>query len=207
LRQSLDLFPIGNCTASALIDRAGRFVWACVPRVDGDPFFSALLGGRDAAGEDTRGVWSVEVEGATETRQAYLRNTPILRTEIRTADGAAVEIIDFSPRFMRLGRRYRPLAFIRMISPIAGAPRIRIRLRPTMNYGEQPCYQTAGSNHIRYVGQEVTLRLTTDAPVSHVQHERAFRLEEPIGMFLGPDEGLDADVATITRRMLRETTD
>ncbi len=207
MRQSLDLFPIGNCTASALIDRAGRFVWACVPRVDGDPFFSALLGGRDAAGEDTRGVWSVEVEGATETRQAYLRNTPILRTEIRTADGAAVEIIDFSPRFMRLGRRYRPLAFIRMISPIAGAPRIRIRLRPTMNYGEQPCYQTAGSNHIRYVGQEVTLRLTTDAPVSHVQHERAFRLEEPIGMFLGPDEGLDADVATITRRMLRETTD
>ena len=47
LTQTLDLFPIGNCTASALIDRTGRFVWACVPRVDGDPFFSALLGGRD----------------------------------------------------------------------------------------------------------------------------------------------------------------
>ena len=45
MTQSLDLFPIGNCAASGLIDRAGRLVWACVPRVDGDPVFSALLNG------------------------------------------------------------------------------------------------------------------------------------------------------------------
>ena len=38
---SVDLWPIGNCQVSALIDRAGRFVWACVPRVDGDPLFVA----------------------------------------------------------------------------------------------------------------------------------------------------------------------
>lgn len=42
---TLDLWPIGNCQVSALIDRQGRFVWGCVPRVDGDPLFSALLGG------------------------------------------------------------------------------------------------------------------------------------------------------------------
>ncbi|MBI1196857.1 MAG: glycoside hydrolase family 15 protein [Phenylobacterium sp.] len=206
MSQSLDLFPIGNCTASALIDRAGRFVWACVPRVDGDPFFSTLLGGKDSVDEAGRGVWAIEVEGAVETSQAYLRNTPILRTEIRTAEGAAVEILDFAPRFTRRGRRYRPLAFVRMVTPLSGAPRIRIRLRPTTNYGEQACYQTTGSNHIRYMAKDVTLRLTTDAPVSHIQNERAFRLEEPIGMFLGPDEGLDADVATIAGQMLRETT-
>jgi GH15 family glucan-1,4-alpha-glucosidase len=205
--QSLDLFPIGNCAASALIDRAGRYVWACVPRVDGDPAFCALLGGRDPAAEDTHGLWAVEVEGAAEVTQAYLRNTPILRTVIRNADGAAVELVDFSPRYKHLGRQYRPLAFVRTIRPLAGAPRIRIRLRPMMNYGERPCHQTAGSNHIRYVGQETTLRLTTDAPVSHIQEERTFRLEEPIGMFLGPDEGVDSDVATTTARMLRETTD
>ena len=38
-QQNLDLFPIGNCSVSALIDRSGRFVWACAPRVDGDPVF------------------------------------------------------------------------------------------------------------------------------------------------------------------------
>ncbi len=40
---SVDLWPIGNCQVSALVDRAGVFVWGCVPRVDGDPAFSALL--------------------------------------------------------------------------------------------------------------------------------------------------------------------
>jgi GH15 family glucan-1,4-alpha-glucosidase len=207
LSQTLDLFPIGNCAASALIDRAGRYIWACAPRVDGDPFFCALLGGKDLGEADVQGLWSIEVEGAVTTNQAYLRNTPILRTEITNADGAAVEIIDFSPRYRHLGRQYRPLAFVRIVRPIRGAPRIRIRLRPMMNYGERACYMTAGSNHIRYVGQEVTLRLTTDAPVSHIVEERAFRLEEPIGMFLGPDEGMDAEVSTTTARMLRETTD
>jgi GH15 family glucan-1,4-alpha-glucosidase len=206
LSQTLDLFPIGNCTASALVDRAGRFVWACVPRVDGDPFFSALLSGVDPGADNAQGLWAVEVEGACEIRQEYLRNTPILRTEIRNTDGAAVEIVDFCPRYRQFGRTYRPLAFIRRIRPLIGAPRIRIKLRPMTHYGERPTYQTAGSNHIRYVANDVTLRLTTDAPVSHVQEERTFRLEEPIAMFLGPDEGFDADVATTTERMLRETT-
>ena len=72
--------------------------------------------------------------------------------------------------------------------PLAGTPRIRVRLRPTVNYGEAPAAQTVGSNHIRYVGGEVTLRLTTDAPVSHIQDERTFRLEEAVAMFLGPEQ-------------------
>jgi GH15 family glucan-1,4-alpha-glucosidase len=76
-----------------------------------------------------------------------------------------------------------------------------------MNYGERACYQTMGSNHIRFVGEAATLRLTTDAPVSQVQQGRPFRLERELSFFLGPDEGLDAEVTTTTRRMLRETTD
>ena len=36
---SLDLWPIGNCQVSALVDGAARLVWGCVPRVDGDPLF------------------------------------------------------------------------------------------------------------------------------------------------------------------------
>ena len=207
MNQSLDLFPIGNCTASALIDRDGRFVWACVPRVDGDPVFSALLGGVDPRDESAQGLWDIVVENAAETRQGYLRNTPILRTEIIDRDGASLEIIDFCPRYRQFGRVYRPLAFIRLVRPLKGTPRIAVRLRAMTNYGERRASTTFGSNHIRYVGAETTLRLTTDAPVSHVHAERTFRLEEPIAMFLGPDEGFDADVATTTARMLRETTD
>ena len=34
---------IGNCQVAALIDEQARMVWACLPRPDGDPVFSALL--------------------------------------------------------------------------------------------------------------------------------------------------------------------
>ncbi len=205
MSQNLELFPIGNCAASALIDEAGRYVWACAPRVDGDPFFSALLSGGEAEGEGDHGFWSVEVEGMAQTRQAYLRNTPILKTEITDATGASLEIIDFCPRYRQFGRMYRPLAFARLVRPLAGTPRIRIRLRPSVNYGEAAAARTVGSNHIRFIGAETTLRLTTDAPVSHIAEERTFRLEEPLAMFLGPDEGFDGDVGGATQRMLRET--
>jgi GH15 family glucan-1,4-alpha-glucosidase len=207
LSQDLELFPIGNCAASALIDTQGRFVWACAPRVDGDPFFSSLLSGADPGAEDSGGLWSVEVENRAEVTQAYRRNTPILRTEITDAAGARLEIIDFCPRYRQFGRLYRPLAFVRLIRPLEGTPRIRIRLRPMVDYGSAPAGLTMGSNHIRYVGGETTLRLTTDGPVSHLADERTFRLEEPISLFLGPDEGFENDVTTTTLRMLRETTD
>jgi len=205
VKQTLDLFPIGNCAASALIDREGRYVWACVPRVDGDPFFSTLLDGRDPAAADAQGLWDVTVERAVRIEQAYLRNTPVLRTVVTAEDGAAAEILDFCPRYRSAGRTYRPLAFVRLLRPLAGAPRVTIRLRPTQDYGARRCAETLGSNHIRYVAGETTLRLTTDAPVSHIQAERCFRLEEPAALFLGPDESFEGDVAASAERMLKET--
>jgi GH15 family glucan-1,4-alpha-glucosidase len=203
--QSLELFPIGNCAASALIDEGGRYVWACAPRVDGDPFFSALLGGTDPTSAAAHGYWAVDVEGAAKVEQRYLRNTPILITEITDQAGAKAEILDFCPRYRQFGRVYRPLAFIRLVRAMSGTPRICIRLRPTANYGAAPATLTVGSNHIRYVGGPEPLRMSTNAPITHVQEERTFRLEEPIAMFLGPDEPFDTDIRSTTQRMLRET--
>lgn len=207
MAQSLDLFPIGNCMASALIDRAGRFVWSCAPRIDGDPFFCALLKDVDPAREDAQGLWDIEVEGARLIRQSYVRNTAVLSTEIEDANGGVVEIIDFCPRYFRSGRIYRPLAFVRLVRPVVGTPRVRVRLRPMAQWGERPVEITRGSNHIRYVGGEVTFRLTTDAPVSHIECERLFRLEEPLTMFLGPDESFEGDVSTSAAQMLKDTTE
>jgi GH15 family glucan-1,4-alpha-glucosidase len=202
----LELFPIGNCAASALIDEAGSFVWACAPRVDGDPFFSNLLDGRDPTAPDAQGYWSVEVEGTAKVHQAYLRNTAVLVTEVTDAGGAKVEIVDFCPRYRQFGRVYRPLAFVRLVRPLQGAARVCIRMRPTINYGEKPAVRTVGSNHIRYVGGPATLRLSTNVPVSHIQAERTFRLEGPVAMFLGPDEPFDSDIRANCERMLHETT-
>ena len=189
-RPSLDLAPIGNCAIAALIDRAGRFVWACAPRVDGDPVFSALMDGH----APEHGFWAVELETLATVSQAYVRNTPVLRTVLTADDGSAIEIIDFAPRHAKHARTYRPLAFARIVRPVAGTPRVRIRLRPSADWGARRAEATSGSNHIRYLCTDVTLRLTTDCPVSHVLDERVFRLESPLHFFLGPDEGYDQEV-------------
>ena len=76
----LDLWPIGNCQVSALVDRAGRFVWGCVPRVDGEPVFSALVNTRD---DNQRGIWSKELSSSSS--QAVRVSRPLGERKISPA--------------------------------------------------------------------------------------------------------------------------
>ncbi|MDO6414696.1 glycoside hydrolase family 15 protein [Sphingomonas sp. BIUV-7] len=199
---TLDLWPIGNCQVSALIDRDARMIWACVPRVDGDPLFSALIGGETP---DT-GYWAIELEDCVSVEQSYVRNTPILISRQTDALGNAIEVIDFCPRFERLGRSYRPTAFARIVRPVAGSPRICIRLRPTCGWGGGCAIRTGGSNHIRFPGETLTLRLTTTAPVGMILEEKIFRVERPLYFFLGPDESFSGNVEATLEEMLQNTT-
>ncbi|UAK25218.1 glycoside hydrolase family 15 protein [Sphingomonas nostoxanthinifaciens] len=196
----LNLWPIGNCQVSALIDSKGSFVWGCVPRVDGEPVFSALLGG------DTpeTGFWSIELQGSATTTQRYERNTPILKTVHDDGAGNVVEIIDFCPRFEHDERLYRPTAFARIVRPVSGSPRIRMRLRAARDWGHA-AERTVGTNHIRYQLGEQTLRLTTDAPVGHIQEEGWFRVERAIHFFLGPDESFIGVLGQSVRNMRGRT--
>jgi GH15 family glucan-1,4-alpha-glucosidase len=203
---NLDLWPIGNCQVSALIDRAGRFVWACAPKVDGDPLFSSLLDGRDPCSDDAVGLWAIDLEDCASVEQHYLTNTPILVTRMTDSNGSAIEITDFCPRFERLGRMYRPVAFARIVRPVAGSPRICVRLRPTRNWGDPAVLTTAGSNHIRYLLDGMQLRLSTNAPVGLMMDERCFRVEKPLHFFLGPDESFAGNLATTLEEMLGYTT-
>ena len=204
---TLDLWPIGNCQVSGLVDRAGRLVWGCVPRVDGDPAFSSLLDAAPRAGEGARGFWEIDLEDCAETSQHYVRNTPVLVTRHADSHGNAIEVIDFCPRFRRQGRMYRPVAYARIVRPVAGAPRIRIRLRPAKNWGANDAVRTRGSNHIRYVLSELTLRLSTTAPIGWIEDERLFRVERPLHFFLGPDESFSEDIRIALDAMLDRTVD
>ncbi|MEH3035489.1 MAG: glycoside hydrolase family 15 protein [Sphingomonas adhaesiva] len=199
---TLDLWPIGNCQVSALVDRSGRFVWGCVPRVDGDPLFSALLGGEEL----TAGYWGITLEDGVSVEQEYIRNTPILVTRHTDAHGGAIEVIDFCPRFQREGRTYRPVAFARIVRPVAGSPRVRVSLRPTCGWGGGCREQVGGSNHVRLLLDTLALRLTTTAPIAMVQAERSFRVEGPLHFFLGPDESFQGDLASTVDLMLYRTT-
>jgi GH15 family glucan-1,4-alpha-glucosidase len=203
MTQTLDLAPIGNCAVSALVDRQGRYVWACAPRVDGDPIFCRLLTNDDEAG--AWGDWRVELAGEVSAEQAYERNTCVLRTVLTNTAGDAIELIDFAPRFRHSGRIYRPTAFVRIIRPLAGSPRIRIRLRPARDWGAAGAEATFGSNHIRYLCADADFRLTTNCAVSHIAQERWFRLEEQLALFLGPDEPFIGEVLNVCLTMRHET--
>ena len=135
MTRNLDLAPIGNCAVSALIDREGRFVWCCAPRVDSDPVFSSLLDDADFSDPSAVGFWAVDAGPGARVRQAYLRNSAVLRTEVTDAAGAVFEILDFAPRFRLYGRIYRPTAFFRLVRPVTGTPRVTIRLRPAAEWG------------------------------------------------------------------------
>ncbi len=197
----LDLWPIGNCQVSGLIDNRGGIVWGCVPRVDGDPAFCALLNG-DA--QDV-GVWRFELEGQTGSHQEYIRNTPILLTRLEAEDGSAVEILDFCPRYERSGRMYRPVAYARIVRPISGNPRIKVVLKPMKNYGAEVAETTNGTNHIRYLTKGQALRLSTDAAVGYILDKRTFRIEEDTHFFLGPDEPFNGNLREQVRQMEQST--
>ena len=197
----LELWPIGNCQVSALVDRDGAVVWACVPRVDGDPVFCSLLNGDN---RDT-GIWRFELVGQVRATQEYIRNTPILVTRLEAEDGSAVEVLDFCPRYEGKGRMYRPVAISRIVRPVAGSPRIRVVLRPMRDYGAALAETTHGSNHIRYLIGPQALRLSTDAPVGYVLEQRDFRVERDLHFFLGPDEPFDGNLREEVRRMEQAT--
>lgn len=194
---SLELWPIGNCQVSGLIDRQGALVWGCVPRVDGDPVFCSLLNGD----EQDIGVWRFELEGQVAATQYYERNTPILVTRLEAEDGSAVEIRDFCPRFERSGRMYRPVAYVRIVHPVAGTPRMKVVLRPARNYGAQLAETTNGTNHIRYLVGGQAMRMSTDAPVGYVLSGRTYRVESDQHFFLGPDEPFSGNLRAELRQM------
>jgi len=197
---SLGLGVIGNCAYSALIDARARIVWCCLPRYDGDPVFSALLN----AGENGS-HWSIEIENFASSKQWYEPNTAVLRTQLFDNTGQGIEITDLAPRFRSRSRYFRPLTLVRRVRPIQGAPRVRIVLAPRFQWGEAAPTITRGSNHIRYVGPDFTLRLNTDASISHLLSHQPFVLSGEHNFILGADETLTDGIADTARHFEQET--
>jgi GH15 family glucan-1,4-alpha-glucosidase len=200
---SLDLGLIGNCQISALIDREARIVWCCWPRFDSDPIFHALLS--ESNGPSPNGAFTIELENLARTEQRYEPNTAVLRTRLYDNKEQCIEVLDFAPRYWSRGRPFRPTMLVRRVRPLQGNPRIAIRVRPRFEWGGETPTITRGSNHIRYVGSHDTLRLTTNAPITHVLNESWFSAAAPMSFLLGADEGIDDSVENTARELEERT--
>jgi GH15 family glucan-1,4-alpha-glucosidase len=198
---NLDLAVIGNCQIAALIDAGGAIVWACLPRLDGDPVFSALL---SPIGDAGRGAFSIDMEGAAQIRQRYLRNTAIVETVYEGAE-ATLRVTDFCPRYRRGDRTHRPSMIIRMLEPLVGQPVIRVRLRPTGDYGSTTPNVIFSSHSVRFATDDLAFRVTTDGSLTAIYEERAFVLDGPLTFILGDDEDIEEAPGAFGRSLLDQT--
>lgn len=201
---NLNLGAIGNCQIAALVDQQATIVWACMPQLDSDPVFCQLL---REHGDPSPGYFSVELQNFERSEQKYLANTAILVTTLYDSDGGAIRITDVVPRYNHLGRLFRPMMLLRSIEPVAGSPRIRVQLRPATGYGKRACDVTNGSNHIRYIGDQLVIRLTTDVALTHVLEEDSFIVRQPVHFILGPDESVRESAADTFYTHYRGTRD
>jgi GH15 family glucan-1,4-alpha-glucosidase len=198
----LDLAVIGNGSTAAMVDPTARLVWWCYPRFDSNPIFSRLL-----AGDEEKGFADVVLHDMVDFQSQYLRNTAVVSTTLTDRHGAAVRITDFAPRFRRYGRVFRPAQLFRIVEPIAGVPRITLRVRPTCNYGQPFRRHSIGSNHIRYMHDDHVIRLTTDAPLSYIEREAPFALTRTLHLVFGVDEPFQGDLRTALREFSERTID
>lgn len=196
---NLELGIIGNGTVAGLIDEDANCVWLCLPRLDAEPVFNKLLGGR--------GQFTVSLHGQIKSTQTYQRNTAIIETVLEAEDGSAIKITDYCPRFMDKGRMFRPASMVRRIAPIKGMPRIRVELFAQSQRGEYNMVTRRGVNHISFLDEHAGFRVTTDAPVSYVMDGRDFVLDRELSFLLGPDESLSDRVGVVALEWLERTAD
>ncbi|WP_339900491.1 glycoside hydrolase family 15 protein [uncultured Gilvimarinus sp.] len=200
--RNLELALIGNCVIGALVDKKAEIVWNCLPRFDGEPVFSSLLKTDDP--ETIMGTYAIDLENFSHSEQHYEKNTAILVTTLYDANGNGVTVTDFVPRFMQYGRMFRPMMLSRKLKPI-GSPKIRIRLRPACDDGSQGYRKIQGSNHIRYLGCDMALRLTTGVSVTAIMDETWFILDGEHYLVFGDDQSITEPIKQLTERFLVET--
>ncbi|MFX7785045.1 hypothetical protein ABTJ92_22750, partial [Acinetobacter baumannii] len=62
-----------------------------------------------------------------------------------------------------------------------------------------------GSSHVRFIGDDMTLRMTTDAPLTYVMANTPFLVTQGMNFILGPDETLQHGVDETARDFEQET--
>jgi GH15 family glucan-1,4-alpha-glucosidase len=118
-----DYALLGDCTAAALVSRAGSIDWLCWPRFDSDACCAALLGGPE------HGRWLLAPQDQTaRIERSYRPDTLVLDTQFTTASGI-VRVTDF----MALHRKGSHV--IRIVTGVRGCVALRSELILRFDYG------------------------------------------------------------------------
>lgn len=199
MRHTYDFGVIGNCAFTAHIDKKTNVAWMCWPKFDSSFIFGKLLD------ENKGGSFSITPAGDQfDTHQYYIENTNVLCTEVVTNDGS-YKVTDFAPRFEQYYRYYRPIMFIRKLEPIKGNPMVKVVCDPMGDYGKTKPERSLGSNHIRYLGLDAQVRLTTNISLNYVIEDLNFVLNETKYLVLTYGPPLEAELEATVESFLTKT--
>ena len=199
-RHTYDYGVIGNCAYTAHIHLNTNVSWMCWPRFDSSFIFGSLID------DEKGGEFSVNPQsGKSISSQQYVENTNILCTKIENESGI-YKITDFAPRFFQQDRHYKPLMLIRKIERVKGNPSIVVKCKPKGQYGAIEPQANPGSNHIRYLGLEKQVRLTTNISLAYILDEQSFVLNETKYLVFTWGEPLEAAIEETVKIFLHKTT-
>ena len=199
-RHTYDYGVIGNCAFTAHIHTNTNIAWMCWPRFDSSFIFGGMMD------QDKGGEFSIKPIGDKMiTTQYYIENTNILCTEVE-GDSGVYRVTDFAPRFYQEDRYYRPLMLVRKIERVRGNPQLVVKCKPKGNYGDVEPEHSMGSNHIRFLGLESHVRLTTNISLNYVLEEESFVLNETKYLVLTWGPPLEASLSETVEVFLNKTT-
>ncbi|HEX6164318.1 MAG TPA: trehalase-like domain-containing protein, partial [Vicinamibacterales bacterium] len=189
---------IGNGRVIGLVGPDTSIDWLCLPRFDSPSVFARLLD------RERGGAWSFEPVDGWRSRAAYVRNTNVMRTEIEAADGR-FEIYDFAPRTMSGMHIEAPVEICRLLVPLAGTPRVRVRFDPRPDYARAKVEVVPAPHGIEVVGGPLRLYLSTNVPVPYVLDGSAIRIDKPTYFSLSAGRPPEVDSAADAESVLKET--
>ena len=144
-----DYAIVADCRSTGLVAKDGSIDWLCLPRVDSDACFAALLGSPD------NGRWQIAPAGGVRrVRRRYRQRTLILETEFETEDGS-VTLIDLMP----ISGQGTDVA--RIVVGNRGRVPMRMELIIRFGYGSIVPWVRAIEGGIEAIGGPEVLRLVT----------------------------------------------
>lgn len=106
----------------AVVGPAGRIVWLCLPRLDSSALFAELLGG------PTAGYFEIRPPDVQDSRQHYLGDTFLLRTE-----WPQLHVTDYMDTSG--GRAFQRAGRTDLIRVVEGRGRVSIKFAPRLDFG------------------------------------------------------------------------
>ena len=189
MQPHLNYAAIGNGRVLGLVGPDTSIDWLCLPRFDSPSVFARLLD------SEVGGSFAFVFDEPARISQQYLVNTNVVRAEIEVGDGR-FELFDFAPRIPKGLTVDAPLEVHRLLRPLSGAPRMRVRFDPRPDYGRTEPQILPMPRGLEVTGGAIPLFLHSSLPSDYVIGGNSFRLDSPVHFVLSGSRPVEGDMMT-----------